>query len=49
MLMSRLLSPAFAQVIHNVNRSHHEATVKCEATNDIGFSEAELELDVKCE
>lgn len=38
----------YAQVIHIVNRSHHLAVVKCEATNDIGSNEASMVLKVKC-
>lgn len=32
-----------------MNRSHHGAVVKCEATNDIGTTHKETTLDVHCE
>lgn len=32
-----------------VNRSHHGAVVKCEATNDLGTTYKETTLDVHCE
>ncbi|XP_055303377.1 irregular chiasm C-roughest protein-like [Sitodiplosis mosellana] len=32
--------------IYSVNRSHHNAVVKCEATNDIGTTKDETTLDV---
>lgn len=47
----RVLQPfrsASMQVIHIVNRSHHLAAIKCEATNDIGSNEASMVLTVKC-
>lgn len=37
----------YSQVIHNVNRSHHLATVKCSATNAIGTAETTLQLHVR--
>lgn len=36
------------QAIYLVNRSHHGAVVKCEATNDIGTTQKETTLDVHC-
>lgn len=36
------------QAIYLVNRSHHGAVVKCEATNDVGTTQKETTLDVHC-
>lgn len=51
LLLSLSLSFRFragAQAIYTVNRSHHDAVVKCEATNDIGIGEAHTTLNVHC-
>lgn len=37
-----------SQAIYSVNRSHHNAIVKCQATNDIGSTEEKTVLNVHC-
>lgn len=36
------------QAIFSVNRSHHNAVIKCEATNDIGTAVEKTTLNVHC-
>lgn len=43
-----LIQFSFEQAIYLVNRSHHGAVVKCEATNEIGIGEAQTTLNVHC-
>lgn len=35
-------------VIHNATRDLHDATVKCEVSNDVGKSEESQTLDIRC-
>lgn len=36
------------QIIHNVTRQYHEASVKCEVLNAVGKSEESETLDISC-
>lgn len=35
-------------VIHNATRDLHDATVKCEVSNEVGKSEESQTLDIRC-
>jgi len=35
-------------VIHNATRELHDATVKCEVSNEVGKSEESQTLDIRC-
>lgn len=39
---------AYLQAIFSVNRSHHNAVVKCEATNEVGTKIEKTTLNVHC-
>lgn len=35
-------------ILHNATRDLHDATVKCEVSNDVGKSEESQTLDIRC-
>lgn len=35
-------------IIHNATRELHDATVKCEVSNEVGKSEESQTLDIRC-